>query len=78
MSINFESFSKEELIEELKKIKKVKKYGLVWEDKTEDIVERCRTEIPVLNEKIKKEVLNDASPPTNLVIEGTIIMRYLY
>ena len=70
MSRNFESFSKEELIEELKKIKKVKKYGLVWEDKTEDIVERCRTEIPVLNEIKNKEVLNNASQPTNLLIEG--------
>ena len=70
MSRNFESFSKEELIEELKKIKKVKKYGLVWEDKTEDIVEKCRTEIPVLNEIKNKEVFNDVSQPTNLLIEG--------
>lgn len=45
-----------ELESELKKIKKQKKYGLVWEDKLEQIVEDCKNSIPVLKlgEKTKK------------------------
>ena len=38
----------QELEGELKKLKKSKRYGLVWEDKPEDVVERCKQELPVL------------------------------
>jgi len=32
---NFELYSKEELVGEIKKLKKRKKYGIVWEPKEE-------------------------------------------
>ena len=46
-----------ELETELKKTKKSKRYGLVWEDKPEDIVERCKDELPVLIEDTTKRIL---------------------
>jgi hypothetical protein len=41
MSKNYQSWTKEELIRELDSVKKRKRYGLVWEDKIEDVVELC-------------------------------------
>ena len=35
---NYQDLEKEELIKEIKNLKKRKKYGLVWEDKKEDVV----------------------------------------
>lgn len=47
-----------ELETELQKVKKQKRYGLVWEDKREDIVERCRSELPVLIEDNSKRIID--------------------
>ena len=35
-----------------------KKYGLVWEDKPENVVERCKTELPTLVEDDSKRVID--------------------
>lgn len=61
---------KESLIAEIIALKKRKKYGLVWEDKPEDVVTRCQSELPVLQEV--KGLSIDTAPdlPTNLLIEG--------
>lgn len=52
-------------------IRSHKKYGLVWEDKPEDVEERLRNEFPVLIED-KERALTDAGPdaPNHLLIEG--------
>jgi len=58
-------------IERLKKeLKKRKKYGLVWEDKPEEVVEMCKEKLPVLKEVKDKEILTDKNKPVNLLIEG--------
>lgn len=58
-------------IERLKKeLKKKKKYGLVWEDKPEDVVEQCEHELPVLEEAKEEEIKINADKPVNLFIEG--------
>jgi len=58
-------------IERLKKeLKKKKKYGLVWEDKLEDVVEMCKEKLPVLKEVKSKEIITDKNKPVNLLIEG--------
>lgn len=62
--------TKEQLIEEIKKLKSRKKYGLVWEEKPEDVQKRCRNELPVLEEVTDKAISMDESSPTNLIIEG--------
>lgn len=47
-----------------------KKFGLVWEEKPEDIVARCETDIPVLEEVKGLAVTGDDDAPQNLIIEG--------
>lgn len=47
-----------ELETELRKVKKQKRYGLVWEDKPEDTVERCKNELPILVEDDSKRVID--------------------
>ena len=48
-----------------------KKYGLVWEDKPEDVEERLREELPVLYEVKDKAILSDApDAPNHILIEG--------
>ncbi|MDD5197407.1 MAG: DNA methyltransferase [Candidatus Gracilibacteria bacterium] len=59
-----------DLEDELKKLKKSKRYGLVWEDKLEDVVERCRTELPVLIGDETKSINENPNGPTNILIEG--------
>lgn len=58
-------------VERLKKeLKKKKKYGLVWEDKLEKVVEMCKKKLPVLKEVKNKEIITDKDKPVNLLIEG--------
>ena len=48
-----------------------KKYGLVWEDKPEDVEERLREELPVLREVKNKAILSDEpEAPNHILIEG--------
>ncbi|MFA6185522.1 MAG: site-specific DNA-methyltransferase [Candidatus Shapirobacteria bacterium] len=66
--------SREKLLAEIdrlkKELKKKKKYGLVWEDKPEDVVEMCKEKLPVLKEVKSKEIITDKNKPMNLLIEG--------
>ena len=48
-----------------------KRYGLVWEDKPEDVEERLRDEIPVLREVKDKAIISDEpDAPNHILIEG--------
>lgn len=48
-----------------------KKYGLVWEDKPEDVEERMREELPVLREVKDKAILSkEPDAPNHILIEG--------
>ena len=67
---NYKDYTKEELIKEIQSLKKRKKYGLVWEDKKEDVVEQCKKELPVVKEVKNKEIITDKNKPVNLIIEG--------
>lgn len=58
-------------IERLKKeLKAKRRYGLVWEDKKEDVVEQCKEKLPVLKEDKSKEIITDPNKPVNILIEG--------
>lgn len=52
-------------------LRESKTYGLVWEDKPEEVEERLRNELPVLIED-KERALTDAGPdaPNHILIEG--------
>lgn len=67
---NYQNWSKDDLVKEVDRLRKRKKYGLVWEDKPEDVVEQCKTELPVLDEVADKEISTDPDKPVNLLIEG--------
>lgn len=67
----YENYSREDLIKELQILKKQKKYGLVWEEHTEEVVERCKTEAPILERVKDKQIKDkDKNKPTNILIEG--------
>lgn len=53
-------------------ISKLKKahLGLVFEDKSEDIVEQCQNKVPVLKEVVKNRLNLSEEYPNNLMIEG--------
>ena len=74
MSTNDQNLSKEKLLAEIdrlkKELKKRKKYGLVWEEKPEEVVEMCKEKLPVLKEVKDKEIITDKNKPVNLLIEG--------
>jgi len=58
-------------VERLKKeLKKKKKYGLVWEEKPEEVFEMCKERLPVLKEVKKKEIITNKNGQANLLIEG--------
>jgi len=47
---DYTSWDRNDLIKEIDVLRKRKKYGLVWEDKPEDVVEQCKKNCPVLEE----------------------------
>lgn len=67
---DYTNWDRKELIKEIDQLRKRKKYGLVWEDKPENVVEQCKTELPVLEEVKRKEIITDPDKPVNLLIEG--------
>lgn len=52
--------------EQLQKIKKQKKYGIVWEEKAENI---DKNKLPMLEEDKELRIENDKNKPQNLIIE---------
>lgn len=55
---------------EIKKLKSRKKYGLVWEEKPEEVIELCKNKLPILTEDQKKELKMAKGKPVNIIIEG--------
>lgn len=48
-----------------------KRYGLIWEDKPEEVEERLREELPVLTEVKERAIISDdPSAPNHILIEG--------
>ena len=70
VSEKYNNWTKDQLIDEVDRLSKHKKYGLVWEDKPEDVVELCKTNIPVLKEIKSREIITDESKLVNILIEG--------
>ena len=67
---DYDNWDKQQLIEEIRALKKRKRYGLVWEDKPEQVAIDCETNLPILKEVPDKAIVADANAPTNLIIEG--------
>src|SRR3989344_2456564 len=60
----------ENLKQEIKQLKSRKRYGLIWEEKPESVVEICKEKLPVLAENTDKEIKTDNGKLTNILIEG--------
>lgn len=65
-----EKRSKEELIQMVCTLKECKKFGLIWENKPEQVETDCQTKLPVLNEVKNKAITKAPGAPTNIIIEG--------
>lgn len=69
-----EGLNNEEKTALLELIRGHKKYGLVWEEKPEDIEERLREELPILVErndsKVHPIISDNPAAPNHLIIEG--------
>ena len=69
--LQLDGLTNEEKSELLGLLRKQKKYGLVWEDKPEDVEERLREDLPVLIEDTSKAIISeDADAPNHILIEG--------
>lgn len=68
----YENYTREQLIAEVEKLSKRKKYGLVWEEeKTKEQFEKeAEDKLPVLVEDKKREIKTDPDKPVNILIEG--------
>ena len=68
----YDNYTQAQLLEEVKKLSKRKKYGLVWEEEKtkEKFEEDAKGKLPVLVEEKKKEIKTDADKPTHILIEG--------
>lgn len=69
-----EGFDNEEKTALLDLLRRNKKYGLVWEEKPEDIEDRLRDELPVLiernDDKVHPIISDNPEAPNHLIIEG--------
>lgn len=66
-----EGLSNEEKSALIELLKTHKKYGLVWEDKPENVEERLRDELPVLTEVKERAIISDdPDAPNHILIEG--------
>ncbi len=70
VSSAYSSRTKEQLVQEVERLRNRKKYGLIWEDKPEDVVLQCQENIPVLKEIKNRKIVSNDSLPTNILIEG--------
>lgn len=51
-------------------MKRKKKFGLVWEDKVEQVAEECKKKLPIVEEVPEKSLELAPNEPTSLIIEG--------
>lgn len=66
-----EGLSNEDKSALIELLKTHKKYGLVWEDKPEDVEERLREELPILTEVKERAIISeDSEAPNHILIEG--------
>ena len=67
---DYSEYTKEELVRELRVLKEQKRYGLVWEEKVEEVVERCKREAPIFEPVKKMSVKGGKDEQRHIMIEG--------
>ncbi len=69
---NFSDWSKEELVREIRKLRKRKKYGIVWDEEhsKETFEKETEGKLPVLKEIANREIILDPKATVNILVEG--------
>jgi adenine-specific DNA-methyltransferase len=67
---DYQNWSKEKLLHEYRELLKRKKFGIVWEDSNEDIVEKCKSSLPILKNLQTKTILTNKDAINHVFIEG--------
>lgn len=68
---NIEGLTNDEKADLIGLLRSHKKYGLVWEDKKEDVEERLREQLPLLTEVKERAIISSESDaPNHILIEG--------
>ena len=68
---HLEGLSNDEKSALLELLRTKKKYGLVWEDKPEDMEQQLEEELPILTEVKERAIISDdPSAPNHILIEG--------
>ena len=67
---DYSECTKEQLIKEIEVLKKQRKFGLVWEEKTEEVVEMCKTQAPILKTVPEMNVRGESGEQRHIMIEG--------
>lgn len=70
MTKTLEEYTKDELIEIIQNLKRRKKFGLVWEEKPEEVVRMVETQLPVIEEVEKRAIDRVKGATSNVIIEG--------
>ena len=70
--INYTNWDKGDLIKEIEKLKErtKKKYGILWEEKSEEVANLCKEKLPILIENKEKMIKTDNKKLVNILIEG--------
>jgi len=67
---DYQNWSHEKLLHEYKELLKRKKFGIVWENKIEEVAEQCKTSLPVLEDEKTRTFSTDKSGINHIFIEG--------
>lgn len=69
--LQLEGLTNEEKSALVELLQKQKRYGLVWEEKPEEVEERLRDSLPILREVKERAILSDSpDAPNHILIEG--------
>jgi len=66
----YKKWSHDELVNEIIRLQSKKKFGLVWDQKDENIIQDCVQNYPTLVEKKTKRINSDQDKNHNFLIEG--------
>ena len=68
---NIEGLTNDEKADLIGLLRSHKKYGLVWEEKKEDVEERLREQLPLLTEVKERAIISsETDAPNHILIEG--------
>ncbi len=67
---DYQNWPHGKLLHEYKELLKRKKFGIVWEDKIEEVAEQCKTSLPILKDEKIKSLSTDRNGINHIFIEG--------